>query len=313
MPADRTLLGSLLMIGFCLAAPLIDMFAKLGAATLPVGQITWARYLVQSAVLVPVALAFGLSLRLDRRTLRLNVVRAALSIGSTFTFVAAVRVMPLADALAIAFVEPFFLLWIGHAFLRERVGFRRLAAAMVGFAGTLLIVQPSFAAFGAVALLPLATALFFALYILSTRHQSKGVHPVALQATTALVAAVLAAPAMVLGTALDWPDLRVIAPSDHAWMWLVGIGLAASVSHLFLTYALRFASATVLAPLHYLELVMATVLGLAVFGDFPDGATWVGMAIIVGSGLYIVHRERLASRAAPVIVPTGSAVPPSAP
>jgi drug/metabolite transporter (DMT)-like permease len=297
MTRDRVPLATGLMLGFCVLAPAIDMFGKLAAASVPVGQITAARYVVQAAVLVPVALALGLSLRMDARALGLNLLRAALSLASTFTFIAAVRVMPLADALAIAFVEPFLLLLIAHLFLGETVGPRRLAAVAAGFVGTLIVVRPSFAAFGPVALLPLGTALSFALYMLTTRWQ-RDTHPVTLQATTALAATALSVPLLVLGDGGPLPDLDPLMPSGWAWAWLAGMGLAAASSHLFLTYALRFASATVLAPLHYLELVSATVLGLLVFGDFPDGATWLGIAIIAGSGLYVIHRERVTARAA---------------
>src|SRR5690606_6106696 len=130
---DRHLLGTLLMLAFCSVAPLIDTFAKLAAASLPVGQITAARYVVQAMLLLPLILALRLDLRLDARTWGLTFLRAALSLASTFSFVAAVRVMPLADALAIAFVEPFLLLFIGRWFLAEPVGPRRLAAAATGF------------------------------------------------------------------------------------------------------------------------------------------------------------------------------------
>ena len=297
-PLDRTPLGTALMLGFCATAPLIDMFSKLAAATLPVGQITAGRFLFQALLLVPVVLVFGLDMRMSRRAVALTFVRAALSIGSTFLFVAAVRVMPLADALAIAFVEPFLLLLIGHFILRERVGGRRLAAAVVGFAGTLLVVQPSFAAFGAVAFLPLGTAVFFSLYMLSTRSASKGMHPVVLQAVTALAGTAICAPVLWAFDGSGIADLDPVRPSGIGLLWMFGMGAAAAGSHMLLTYALRNASATVLAPLHYLELVAATVLGLLVFGDFPNGTTWVGIAVIAAAGLYIIHRERVTARAA---------------
>ncbi len=236
---DRVPFGATLMIGFCLTGPLIDMFAKLAAATLPVGQITAARYLVQGLLLLPLLPLVGQTLHLDRRGWGLTLLRAALSLGSTYAFVAAVRVMPLADALAIVFVEPFLLLFIGRYVLHEPVGARRIGAACVGFVGTLMVIRPSFAAFGAVALLPLATAICFALYMLSTR-QSRDMHPVKLQTTTALAAALMSVPLL---WAFDGTggDLDPVWPRGLAWVWLVGIGAAATVAHQFLTYALRYA------------------------------------------------------------------------
>jgi drug/metabolite transporter (DMT)-like permease len=297
-PLDRTPLGAALMLGFCATGPLIDMFSKLAAASVPVGQITAGRYVFQALLLLPVVLALGLDLRMSRRAVLLTFLRAALSIAATFCFVAAVRVMPIADALAIAFVEPFLLLLIGHFVLHERVGGRRLAAALVGFMGTLMVVRPSFAVFGPVALLPLGTAVFFALYMLSTRSGSKGTHPVVLQAATALAGTAISVPLLAAFQGSGVSDLDPVWPSARGLLWMFGMGASAAGAHMLLTYALRFASATVLAPLHYLELVTATVIGLLVFGDFPDATTWAGIAVIAAAGLYIVHRERVTARAA---------------
>ncbi len=309
MTDDRPVLGTLMMLAFCVTAPLIDTAAKLAADAIPVGQITTARYVVQALIMVPAMAVMGLGFRLDRTGLWLTLLRALLSIASTITFVAAIAVMPIADALAIVFVEPFLLLLIGHFILSETVGIRRLGAAVVGFAGSVLIIRPSFAEFGTVALLPLGTALFFALYMLSMRWRTRGVHPVALQAQTALVAAIITVPLMWLADGSGWRDFDPVMPQGRYWAYLFGVGLAAAVSHLLLTYALRFASATVLAPLHYLELISATFLGYVVFSDFPDTATWIGIAIIAASGIYIVHRERVTARA-PVVTVAPAAPPP---
>lgn len=304
---DRVLPGVALMLAFCLIAPLIDAFAKLAAGTgLPTAQITAARFAVQAVLMVPIAHAMGLSLALPPGTLRLTLLRAVLLIGSTYSFVAAVAAMPIADALAIAFVEPFLLLLAGWALFGERVGPRRILACAVGFAGALLVIRPSFAAFGPVALWPLATAAFFAAYMLVTRALAARVHPVAMQAHTAIAGSLICLPALALGAAAGIGTLVPLAPSAPGWIWLAGVGLAATVSHMAITLALRFAPSATLAPLHYLEILGAVALGWAVFGDFPAPLTWAGIAVISASGLYIIHRERIAARA-----PVPRAVSPS--
>jgi drug/metabolite transporter (DMT)-like permease len=304
---DRVLPGVALMLAFCLIAPLIDAFAKLAAGTgLPTAQITAARFAVQAVLMVPIAHAMGLSLALPPGTLRLTLLRAVLLIGSTYSFVAAVAAMPIADALAIAFVEPFLLLLAGWALFGERVGPRRILACAVGFAGALLVIRPSFAAFGPVALWPLATAAFFAAYMLVTRALAARVHPVAMQAHTAIAGSLICLPALALGAAAGIGTLAPLAPSAPGWIWLAGVGLAATVSHMAITLALRFAPSATLAPLHYLEILGAVALGWAVFGDFPAPLTWAGIAVISASGLYIIHRERIAARA-----PVPRAVSPS--
>ena len=295
---DRILPGVALMIAFCTIAPLIDVASKLAAQQVPVGVVTLGRFVVQAALMAPIILFMRLDWRLSRRAFWLNLARAAVSVGSTYTFVAAVKVMPVADALAIVFVEPFIILLIGKLVMAEQVGSRRLAASVVGFVGALFVIQPSFAVFGPVALYPLGTAFFFALYILLTRALSRHMHPVTMQMHTALAATALCLPLLALGTAFGEPSLSLVAPRGLFWLWVFGVGLAATVSHMAMTYALKFAPSATLAPLHYLEIVTATLFGYLVFGDFPNLFTWAGIAIIVASGLYIIHRERLGARQA---------------
>ena len=191
---DRILRGVVMMIAFCLIAPLIDIASKLAVQTVPVSTVTLARFLVQGVLMVPVMLVMRAPLALNRATAKLLVWRALVSILSTYCFVAAVRVMPVADALAIAFVEPFIILLIGKLVLREQVGPRRLGAALVGFGGALLVIQPGFVQFGWVVLFPLGTALAFALYILITRHLGHQMDPEPMQFHTAWIAAVLLVP-----------------------------------------------------------------------------------------------------------------------
>lgn len=295
---DRTVLGIVLMIGFCATAPLIDVASKLAAAALPVGQITWARFVVQAVLMLPVCLMMRQALRFDPRLIGPLALRAVFLLVSTYCFVAAIRVMPIADALAIVFVEPFILLLLGRLLFGDEVGPRRIVASVVGFAGALLVIRPSFAAFGPVALYPLGTAVSFAFYMLATRSLSRQMHPVPMQFHTSGLAALLCVP--VFGLAQIWPvaDLAILRPDGLLWLWLGLVGLASAVSHLLMSYALRFAPTATLAPLHYLEIVMAVLLGYLVFGDIPVLMTFVGMAVITASGLYVFHRERLAEKRA---------------
>ncbi len=308
---DRIFPGIALMLGFCIIAPLIDVASKLAAQSVPVGTVTLGRYLVQAALMAPIVLAMRLSWRVSRHAGWQLLARSAVSIVATYCFVAAVQVMPIADALAIAFVEPFVILLIGRFWMGEEVGPRRLAASVVGFIGALFVIQPSFTTFGAVALFPLGTAVCFALYILLTRALSRHMHPVTMQLHTALVAAVLCLPLLGLGTAAGLKELSFAQPTGIFWLWCFCVGLASTVSHMSMTYALKLAPSTTLAPLHYFEMLTATLFGFLVFGDFPNALTWIGIAIITGSGLYLIHRERVTARArkAPPAEPLSAAEP----
>lgn len=284
------------MLGFCVTAPLLDVAAKLASSSVPVGQITAARFIIQCLLMAPVVWIMGLSLRVPPGKWPALTLRALLLFTSTFCFIAAIRVMPLADALAIVFIAPFIVLLVGKFYLGEDVGPRRVAAALVGFVGVLFVIQPSFSAFGAVALFPLGTAFGFAFYILVTRGLSRQVHPVTLQFYTGLIASVACLPVLALAQGTGSDLLDPVWPQGIAWTWLFGVGFFATVSHMMMTYALSWAPSATLAPLQYLELPVATLLGYLVFGDFPNTLTLTGITIIIGAGLYMIHRERVTAR-----------------
>lgn len=298
MTRDSTLQGVILMLAFCVIAPLLDVGSKLAAENgIPVGQVTAARFVVQTALMLPVVLVMRLSMRLSGKALAYTTLRALLLLVSTYAFVSGIQVMPLADALAIVFVEPFILLILGHFLFGDQVGPRRIAACAVGFVGVLFVIQPSLAAFGLVALWPLATAVLFALYMLVTRGISTWMHPVAMQFHTSWTGLLLCLPVMFLADGSGIGSLDPVWPTGWNWLWLFMVGFFAAVSHMCMTYALKFAPSATLAPLHYLEIVTAVILGYLIFDDFPNAMTFAGIAIIVASGLYIIHRERLTAKA----------------
>ncbi|MDZ7904989.1 MAG: DMT family transporter [Cypionkella sp.] len=304
---DRTLLGIVLMLAFCVLAPMLDASSKLATATIPVGQIVAARFVVQGALMIPVALAMGLTWGVSRRVGALIMLRALLLIVSTYSFVAAVAVMPIADALAIAFLSPLILLILGHFIFGNPVGPRRIGAAIVGFAGALLVIQPSLQTYGAATFYALACAFAFAFYMAVTQSIAGHIHPVTQQLHTSLAGAAVIVPILyamdgVGGTGIS-ATLDPVMPQGYAWLWLFGVGFWAALAHMCMTISLRFAPASTLAPLHYFEMVVAVALGYVIFGDFPNLMTWGGIVLIVGAGLYIIQRERVLaaaqSRAAP--------------
>lgn len=296
-PTDTTLRGLLLMVAFCITAPLLDVSSKLATEAIPVGQIVTARFVFQGLCMLPVILLMRLDWRTSRRDLGLLVFRAACLMLSTYCFVAAVAYMPIADAIAIVFVMPFMLMFLGWFIFGNPVGPRRIAASVVGFIGAILVIQPSLASYGLVALFPLGCALSFSFYEIATQAMSNRVPPVTMQFLTSVAGAALCLPLLWAFDGTGVPSLDPVRPDALNWLWLFGVGFWAAVSHLCMTMAMQHAPAATLAPLHYLELPMAVLLGYLVFGDFPNALTWAGITIIVGSGLYVIHRERLSARA----------------
>lgn len=298
MTQDKPLLGILLMLGFCVAAPVGDAIAKILGQSISLGQLLFVRFAIQAILLIPFVWATKRVWRTKGRITHLIVARTVLhiiGIGMMFT---ALQYLPLADAVAIAFVMPFIMLLLGKYVLGETVGQSRLIACIVGFIGTLLVVQPSFAEVGWPALLPLGVAVNFSVFMLITRQIAKETDPIGLQAVSGLLAVVIIAPVLWVSRGSDIFALQVVAPNLFEWELLIAIGLMGSLSHLLMTWSLRYAPSATLAPMQYLEIPIATIVGFIVFRDLPNGLASLGIAITVGAGLYVILREHSDARRA---------------
>lgn len=296
MIADRPVLGVLLMLGFCILAPAGDSIAKLLGATVPLLQLLMVRFGLQAVLLLPVIVASGRRLTMSPRVAWLTVARTLLHITGVGAMFLSLRFLPLADAVAIAFVMPFIMLLLGRFVLNEEVGSRRLAACAVGFIGTLLVVQPSFSEVGAPALLPLLVAVDFALFMLVTRQIAKEVDPVSLQALSGTMATVILMVFYCLTEVTGVLETKMIAPDWRTALLLLAIGAIGTLAHLLMTWSLRFAPSATLAPMQYLEIPVATIIGYMVFADLPNGLAALGIVITICAGLYIVFREHAMSR-----------------
>ena len=284
------------MLGFCIVAPMGDALAKMLSDKVALGQLLFVRFGIQALVLIPIIVMTGRIWRMRRRVFGLTVLRTILHILGIGMMVTALFYLPLADAIAIAFVMPFMMLILGHYVLGEEVGARRMIACTVGFAGTLLVVQPSFQEVGWPALLPLGVAVNFSLFMLVTRQIAKETDPIGLQAVSGVIAVVLMAPVMFLVPAEVAPILAWEAVNGTTWQLLLAIGLTGTLAHLLMTWSLRYAPSATLAPMQYLEIPIATIIGFAVFGDLPNTMASLGIAITIASGLYIVFREQAIGR-----------------
>jgi drug/metabolite transporter (DMT)-like permease len=301
MQLDRPFFGILLMLAFCVLAPFGDSLAKLLGARIPLLELIFVRFGIQTVLLVPIVLVSGKSLWMARRTFRLTVVRTLLHLVGSAAMYMSLRYLPIADAIAIAFVMPFIMLILGKTVLDEDIGSRRIAACGVGFVGTLLVVQPSFANVGAPALLPLLVAVVFALFMLVTRQIAKDADPITLQATSGLVATPVLGALILIGQIFDAPETGLIMPAPSDLLLLLMIGIVGTVAHLLMTGSLRYAPSATLAPMQYLEIPFATILGWLIFNDLPNGLAAVGIAITISAGLYIIYREqKIAPGAAPL-------------
>ncbi len=301
--------GIILMLLSVILSPLIDIFSKLAVETVSAGQITAGRFVVQAACMLPFVVARRRHLTLFTRQTFYHAIRGGLIAISMISFVTTLKYMAVADAIAIFFVEPIFLTILSSIFLKETIGWRRYTACAIGFGGALLIIQPSFQEVGAVAILPVITALVIAIYAMMTRALSKREDPWIMQFQTAIWG--LAIVVVMLFMARDSGNdiLTTIMPEGKSLLYMAGVGAMAALAGILGVYAYRAAPAATLAPLQYFEIVSATAVAWWVFGDFPDALKWAGIAIIMASGFYIIWRERRLNSRPVSDVPQASAAP----
>lgn len=283
-PTPHSLLGIALMLGAMAALPMIDVFAKvLGQQGIPVLQIVWARVAFGALVTLPFALRHGGPAALVPARPVYHAFRAGFLIAATYCFFLSLKFLPIADALAIFFVQPLVVTLLSPWVLGETVGRQRWIAVCIGFIGTLIIIRPGFVALNPGSLLALAAGTNLAIYFVMTRKISGQAPAMVTTFQTNAMGALITVAAL--------PFLWV-APDPAQWAMFVGLGTVATFGHYLIVRAYDHAEASLLAPLAYTEMVMATVLGWWFFGDLPDRWTVLGVAILIGCAIYISVSQR---------------------
>lgn len=279
----RPLLGIVFICATTSMVPFMDAIAKHLSTTLPITEILWARYIFHLMILLPVVLWRHGFRQLRPAQPLLHAIRGTILVTSTGCFFVAISRMAIADALSLLFVAPLAVTALSPVLLGEHVGGRRWTAVGVGFLGALIIMRPGLGVFQEASLWALAAGLGYALFIIVTRKLS-GQSPPLVTLTTTAIFGVIATTAIV---PFDW-----VPPSSAQWSLLVGMGVIVFVSDLLFIKAFDHASAASLAPILYFEIVASTFVSYVFFNDFPDRWTWLGVSIVIASGVYISVRER---------------------
>ena len=261
-----------------MVVPFMDALAKLLSSRYPVLQLVWARFFFHFLLVLPIALwRHGGSVLVAPRPV-LQVGRGLCLMGATLFFFAAIRTIPLADAIALVFFDAVIVVILSGLLLHERVPLGRWVAATLGLAGVVLIVQPGFVDFQWASLLALAAALFFALYFLSTRLLSGNTPPLVMLAWQGVGGFVL----MSVLVPFVW-----VPPTLTDLVMMVALGVIGAIGHLLLIRAFEYAEASLLAPFLYTEIIMQVLLGYWLFGDIPNAWAFAGIALIIGVGLHL--------------------------
>ena len=282
--AERPSLGILYMLFAFVMFTGIDTLSKLmGQDDYHPVQISWGRLVIQLLILLPFVMRAGVKNVLSTGHPYMQTIRGVVMSIAAIAFVAGLKTLPLATMTSINFVSPFLITILSIFFLKEHVGYHRWIAIAIGFIGALIIIRPGFTVFDPGAIYALIAALSWAVGIVATRYVQREDG-----ALTTLFFTI--AIGVIITSAIVEPYWRPIEGS--AWLYLLGIGLLSTAGQLLMFASLRHAEPSAVAPFTYTQLIWATLIGLVVFGDFPDQWTWLGSGIIIASGLYLWRRER---------------------
>jgi drug/metabolite transporter (DMT)-like permease len=277
-------IGIAMLLLATLLFTVMDSIAKNLTASYPVQQVIWARYFFQFALMLLLIPRLGIAGLLWTRRPGVHIARGLLLMISTYCMITAISIVPLADAYTITFTAPFLVTILSVPLLKERVGWRRWTAVLVGFAGVLIVFRPIAAPVHWAMLLPLITAACFALYQILTRKVSYDSRETAFMMLfylawvgTAVMSAIVPA---------YW---QTVVAGD--WAWMIGMGALGAAGHLILIRALAITPASLLSPFIYSQIVWALGIGYLWFGDLPSIWMLIGCAVIVASGLYVFYRE----------------------
>ena len=264
--------------------PFMDTIAKYLSSELSFFQITWARYFFTVFFTLPFMFFFFRKNLTWSENPKLQILRGLTLLIANICFFYSISIISMAKALTLAFVAPLITTALSPIFLGEKVGIRRWTAVLIGFVGSLVVIRPGFLEFNLATIAALGTGCFYGIYLVITRKLHSTDSPLLTLLITGVVGAVIAS----FLVPFVW-----INPTLVQWSWLSLMGIFACLGHIFLIYSLKYADASKLAPFGYFEIVSNIILGYYFFSDFPDNYTFLGLFIIILSGVYIYYRELL--------------------
>jgi len=264
--------------------PIMDALAKYLSWSMPVLQITWGRYFFTVVFTLSFMLIFFRKYLVWSKNPKLQLIRGIILLSANILFFYSISVISLAKALTLAFIHPLIVTALSPVLLNEKVDIRRWIAVLMGFIGALIVIRPGFLEFNLASLAAFGTGVCYGFYLMITRKLSDTDNPLLTLLFTGVVGGIIMTSVM----PVVW-----VSPTPNQWVMLACIGLVASVAHGFIIISYRYADASKLAPLSYSEIITNIILGYYIFSDFPDLFTFIGLFIIMMSGIYVVRSQQL--------------------
>ena len=288
MRLNDNFLGAALMTCCVLAYVLNDAVMKLLFLEIDFFQAIFLRSLVSLPPLLILALrAKSLLQKYSKENKQLIIIRILAEIGTTVTFLTALKYMPLANVTAIAQSLPLAITMAAALFLGEQVGWRRWSAILIGFTGVLIIIRPGLAGFNSYSLVALSSVILLTIREISTRKLDSEIPTITVAFSTTLGITVFSALPLI---GSEWVEVHITS-----WLLILVAAASVTVATLLSVVAMRTGDISFVSPFRYTSLIGAIGLGVLFFGEWPDGVTLVGAFIIVFSGFYSLHREQILS------------------
>lgn len=274
---ERPLLGIMLMIAGMMLVPMLDVCAKILGQTYPVLEVVWARYFFHFLWLLPLLAWKGLVWWRMPPSAGMFSVRGLLLLACTLCFFISILDNPIPNSLALLFISPLIITACAPLVLRERLDLRRAGAALLGFAGVLIVLRPASDEFSVSSLWALAAGICYGFYIMTTRKMSQQSPPL----LALMYIAIVGLAVMTLIMPFVW-----VMPDWKGWGLMAMMGLFAASGHFLIIKSCEYAPASLLAPFNYTEIIGASTLSYLLFSYLPDPLMWLGIGIICLSGVY---------------------------
>ena len=272
----------ILNISAWMLLPLMDGIAKFLSQEIHFLQVVWGRYFFMAVFSILITSLFFKKNLIFPKLIKIQILRSSFLFLSTIFFFYAISVISMAEAITLSFISPIIATILSFVILKEKVGPRRWIAVLAGFVGGLFVIRPGFNEINLASIAAVGAGICYAFYLISTRKLSATDNPLMTLIFTGFTGCIVIS----LIVPFFWTSLSL-----SQWVLLISLAAIGTMAHFLIILSLSYAEASKLAPLGYSEIIMNVIIGYYFFGDFPDQWIWLGLIIIVASGIYISLRE----------------------